>query len=99
MGLLDRKSIKLDNVQDFEWSPAEPILCAFQTEQSNGNLPARISLIRIPDRVELRQKNLFSVSGRRSVSVASAVCNSTVQQSAEHTRLVETVASQVMHLS
>ncbi|KAK9801869.1 hypothetical protein WJX73_004633 [Symbiochloris irregularis] len=65
MGLLDRKSLKLDNVFDFEWSPAEPILCAFQTEQANGNLPARISLIRIPDRVELRQKNLFSVSDVR----------------------------------
>ena len=63
MGLLDRKSVKLDNVYDFEWSPAEPILCAFQTEQADGNLPARISLIRMPDRVELRQKNLFSVSG------------------------------------
>ena len=50
-------------MQDFEWSPAEPILCAYQAEQSGGNLPARISLVRIPDRKELRQKNLFSVSG------------------------------------
>lgn len=50
-------------VQDFAWSPAEPILCAYQAEQSGGNLPARISLVRVPDRTELRQKNLFSVSG------------------------------------
>ncbi|KAK9824494.1 hypothetical protein WJX72_010811 [[Myrmecia] bisecta] len=62
MGLLDKKSLKLDGVHDFAWSPAEPILCAYQTEQSGGNLPARISLVRMPDRQELRQKNLFSVS-------------------------------------
>mmetsp|Transcript_10169 Transcript_10169/g.30552 ORF Transcript_10169/g.30552 Transcript_10169/m.30552 type:complete len:728 (-) Transcript_10169:256-2439(-) len=62
MGLLDKKSVKLDMVQDFTWSPADPILCAYQTEQGGGNLPARISLIRFPDRTELRQKNLFSVA-------------------------------------
>ncbi len=33
MGLLDKKSMRLDAVQDFEWSPTAPILCAFQTEQ------------------------------------------------------------------
>lgn len=65
MGLLDKKSIKLDAVQDFMWSPADPILCAYQTEQAGGNLPARISLISFPDRKELRQKNLFSVSDVR----------------------------------
>jgi hypothetical protein len=26
MGLLDKKSVKLDAVQDFSWSPADPIL-------------------------------------------------------------------------
>lgn len=62
-GLLDKKSIKLEGVTDFSWSPADPILCAFQTEQAGGNQPARVSLIQLPDRRELRQKNLFSVSG------------------------------------
>lgn len=62
-GLLDKKSIKLEGVADFSWSPADPILCAFQTEQAGGNQPARVSLIQLPDRQELRQKNLFSVSG------------------------------------
>ncbi len=28
MGLLDKKSVKLDAVQDFAWSPADPIMCA-----------------------------------------------------------------------
>ncbi len=61
--LLDKKSIKLENVQDFQWSPAAPILSACQAEQSSGNLPARVVLLKIPERTELRQKNLFSVSG------------------------------------
>ena len=63
MGLLDKKSLKLDGVHEFAWSPSQPILCAYQTEQAGGNLPARISLIGFPDKTELRQKNLFSVSG------------------------------------
>ena len=26
MGLLDKKSVKLDAVQDFSWSPADPVM-------------------------------------------------------------------------
>lgn len=63
MVLLDKKSLKLEGVQDFAWSPSQPVLCAYQTEQAGGNLPARISLISFPEKRELRQKNLFSVSG------------------------------------
>ena len=65
MTLLDKRSLRLEGVVDFQWSPAAPILCAYQTEQ--GNLPARVSLVRIPERQELRQKNLFSVAGAPSV--------------------------------
>jgi len=50
MGLLDKRSLKLEGVQDFAWSPAAPLLCAYQAEGAGGNLPARVSLIRIPDR-------------------------------------------------
>lgn len=62
MGLLDKKSIKVDNVLDFLWSPAEPLLAMFVPESAGGNQPARVSLIEIPSRQELRQKNLFNVS-------------------------------------
>jgi len=65
MGLLDKKSIKLEGVQDFSWSPTQPIIAAFQTEQQGGNLPARVSLIKIPERTELRQKNLFTVASAK----------------------------------
>uniref|UniRef100_A0A7R9YYS4 Eukaryotic translation initiation factor 3 subunit B n=1 Tax=Chlamydomonas euryale TaxID=1486919 RepID=A0A7R9YYS4_9CHLO len=60
MGLLDKRSLKMEAVQDFVWSPSDPILSAYTAEQ--GNLPARIVLVKIPERVEVRQKNLFSVS-------------------------------------
>ena len=65
--LLDKKSIKLENVQDFQWSPDAPIISAYQAEQSSGNLPARVVLLKVPERTELRQKNLFSVSGAPSL--------------------------------
>jgi translation initiation factor 3 subunit B len=37
-------------------------MAVYQVESAGGNLPARISLLRMPDRAELRQKNLFSVA-------------------------------------
>ncbi len=76
MVLLDKKSLKLEGVQDFAWSPSQPVLCAYQTEQAGGNLPARISLISFPEKRELRQKNLFSVSGAPfpHVSLLQSLC-------------------------
>ncbi|MCO5615166.1 hypothetical protein L7F22_069455 [Adiantum nelumboides] len=62
MGLLDKKSVKVDNVADFSWSPTDSILACFVPEGNGGNQPARVSLVQIPSREELRQKNLFSVS-------------------------------------
>ena len=38
------------------------MMAVYQVESAGGNLPARISLLRMPDRAELRQKNLFSVA-------------------------------------
>jgi hypothetical protein len=48
MLLLDKKSLKLEGVRDFEWSPTDNILSVYQPEI--GNQPARISLIAIPSR-------------------------------------------------
>ncbi|XP_076951731.1 eukaryotic translation initiation factor 3 subunit B-like [Bidens hawaiensis] len=61
-GLIDKKSVKVDNVMDFSWSPTDPIFALFVPELGGGNQPARVSLFQIPSKVELRQKNLFSVS-------------------------------------
>ncbi|KAI5647582.1 hypothetical protein M9H77_33587 [Catharanthus roseus] len=60
--LIDKKSIKVENVMDFSWSPTDPILALFVPELGGGNQPARVSLVQIPSKEELRQKNLFSVS-------------------------------------
>ncbi|MQL80266.1 hypothetical protein Taro_012703, partial [Colocasia esculenta] len=60
--LIDKKSMKVENVVDISWSPADPILALFVPELGGGNQPARVSLIQIPGKEELRQKNLFSVS-------------------------------------
>ncbi|KAL0733892.1 hypothetical protein Bca4012_010102 [Brassica carinata] len=61
-GLIDKKSIKVDNVVDICWSPTDSILSLFVPEQGGGNQPAKVALVQIPSKVELRQKNLFSVS-------------------------------------
>ncbi|XP_074290101.1 eukaryotic translation initiation factor 3 subunit B-like [Silene latifolia] len=58
--LIDKKSIKVENVMDFSWSPTDSILALFVPEL--GNQPAKVSLYQIPSKVEIRQKNLFSVS-------------------------------------
>ncbi|KAI3862385.1 hypothetical protein MKW92_010092 [Papaver armeniacum] len=59
--LIDKKSLKVDNVLDFSWSPADPIIALFVPELAGGNQPAKVSLVQIPGKEELRQKNLFSV--------------------------------------
>ncbi|KAL2917575.1 Translation initiation factor 3 subunit b [Polyrhizophydium stewartii] len=59
MGLLDKKSIKIENLQHFEWSPTEHIISYWTPE--SGNIPARVTLIRIPTREIVRTKNLFGV--------------------------------------
>ena len=61
MSLLDKKSLKLEGVTDFLWSPAEAVLAVYQPEQNAGNTPARVSLWAIPSRREVRQKQLFNV--------------------------------------
>lgn len=47
---------------DICWSPTDSILSLFVPEQGGGNQPAKVALVQIPSKVELRQKNLFSVS-------------------------------------
>ncbi|KAI8914800.1 hypothetical protein PhCBS80983_g00802 [Powellomyces hirtus] len=59
MGLLDKKSIKVDDVKAFAWSPSEHILSYWTPE--SGNIPARVSLLRLPSREVVRTKNLFNV--------------------------------------
>lgn len=41
--LIDKKSLKVENVMDFSWSPADPILALYVPELGGGNQPARVS--------------------------------------------------------
>lgn len=70
MGLLDKTSIKLDGVMDFDWAPATPqrdgvktyeqLFCYWTPEI--GSNPAKVGLMSIPSKEIVRTLNLFSVS-------------------------------------
>ncbi|KAJ3130009.1 Translation initiation factor 3 subunit b [Physocladia obscura] len=61
MGLLDKKSIKIENVKAFEWSPTENVISYWTPEPEVGNIPARVTLMKLPQREIVRTKNLFNV--------------------------------------
>ena len=70
MNLLDKTSIKVDGVMDFDWAPASPrregvkkyeqLLC-FWTPEIGSN-PAKVGLMSIPSKEVVRTLNLFSVA-------------------------------------
>ncbi|KAJ3384809.1 Translation initiation factor 3 subunit b [Lobulomyces angularis] len=59
MGLLNKTSIKVPNIKAFEWSPSEPILSYWTPELAQ--IPARVTIMKIPSREIIRTKNLFNV--------------------------------------
>ncbi len=59
MQMLDKKSLKIEGVKDFQWSPSDNIIACWVPEQ--GNKPARVLLIEIPSRNVVRSHNLFKV--------------------------------------
>mmetsp|Transcript_22241 Transcript_22241/g.28795 ORF Transcript_22241/g.28795 Transcript_22241/m.28795 type:complete len:698 (+) Transcript_22241:45-2138(+) len=60
MKLLDKRSLRAESIQEFEWSPKDNIIAYWAPEK--GNNPANVTLLEIPSRKELRAKNLFNVS-------------------------------------
>jgi len=59
-GLLDKKSIKIEGLRGFSWSPKDNIIAYWVAESKD--VPARVCLLEIPSRKELRVKNLFNVA-------------------------------------
>ena len=59
-GLLDKKSIKVEGLRGFSWSPKDNIIAYWVAESKD--VPARVCLLEIPSRKELRVKNLFNVA-------------------------------------
>ena len=70
MRLLDKQSIKIEGVQDFEWSPITPnreglkgyeqLLCSWTPEL--GSNPAKLRLMSVPSKEIVRTRNLFNVT-------------------------------------
>lgn len=70
MRLLDKTSIKIDGINDFEWAPAtakregvklyEQLLCYWTPEI--GSNPAKVGLMSIPTKEIVRTRNLFNVT-------------------------------------
>lgn len=70
MGLLDKTTIKIEGVMDFDWAPATPkregiknyeqLFCYWTPEI--GSNPAKVGLMSIPSKEVIRSLNLFSVS-------------------------------------
>ena len=70
MNLLGKTSVKIEGVNDFEWSPAtvsregiktyEQLLC-FWTPEIGSN-PARVAMMSVPSKEIVRTRNLFNVS-------------------------------------
>ncbi|XP_058950716.2 eukaryotic translation initiation factor 3 subunit B-like [Pocillopora verrucosa] len=59
-GLLEKKSLKIQGVREFAWSPTDEVIAFWVPE--NKDTPARVTLMEIPSRKEIRVKNLFNVS-------------------------------------
>ena len=58
-----RSSVKVEGVRQFMWSPTDNIISMWIPEHTNN--PAKVVLMELPSRDELRQKNLFSVADLR----------------------------------
>ncbi len=84
MNLLDKTTIKIEGIVDFEWAPALPkrdsiktyeqLLCYWTPEL--GSNPAKVGLMSIPSKEIVRTRNLFNVSDAKLhwQSEAAYVC-------------------------
>ncbi|KAF2861075.1 translation initiation factor eIF-3b [Piedraia hortae CBS 480.64] len=70
MNLMDKQSVKIEGVMDFEWCPTNPrrdnvkdyeqLFCYWTPEMSSN--PAKVGLMSIPSKAVVRTRNLFNVS-------------------------------------
>lgn len=58
--LLDMKSIKIQGIRNFSWSPTDNIIAYWVGEEMD--VPAKVTLMEIPRKTEIRNKILFNVA-------------------------------------
>ena len=58
-----RTSVRVEGVRQFMWSPTDNYVSLWIPEHTNN--PAKVVLMELPTRTELRQKNLFNVADLR----------------------------------
>jgi translation initiation factor 3 subunit B len=58
--LLNLKSIKVPGIRNFSWSPTDNILAFWVAEETE--VPAKVTLMEIPKKRDIRTKNLFNVA-------------------------------------
>lgn len=58
-GLLDQKSLAINNIDSFSWNPKKNVMALFI--RGENNTPSFLSLMEIPSRNEIYRKSLFSV--------------------------------------
>ena len=73
MNLMDKQSVKIEGVVDFEWCPANPqrdairhyeqLFCYWTPEM--GSNPAKVGLMSVPSKEVVRTRNLFNVREAR----------------------------------
>lgn len=59
MGLLNKKSVRIPDVQDFSWSPSDNFISYWVPEDEQK--PARVALMSIPERQQVMSRNIYSV--------------------------------------
>lgn len=59
MTLLDKKHLKIKDVQDFQWSPTDNVISYWIPEF--GDQPARVCLMAMPSREVIKSANIFQV--------------------------------------
>lgn len=58
--LLDLKSITIPGIRSFSWSPTDNVIAYWVGEQTE--VPARVTIMELPKKREIRNKNLFNVA-------------------------------------
>ncbi|VDO99458.1 unnamed protein product [Soboliphyme baturini] len=58
--LLGKKSLRIDGIRDFQWSPSAPFLAYWVAEKNQA--PGRVALMKIPEKIDVRSKNMFNMA-------------------------------------